>query len=122
VILDSFRKILVLAGFAVDTVETGPEALSLVRKRDYDFVFTDLKMPGMDGMDVAKAVHHLRPDIDLAIITGYGTIETAVEAMRFGASTTCEAVHRGRLVEFANRLLLRRQDRRGTSRRRRSSW
>ena len=67
VILDSFRKILVLAGFAVDTVESGQEALSLVRKNDYDFVFTDLKMPGMDGLDVAKGVHHLRPDIDIAI-------------------------------------------------------
>ena len=85
VILDSFRKILVLAGYAVDTVETGQEALSLVRKNDYDFVFTDLKMPGMDGLDVAKGVHHLRPDIDIAIITGYGTVESAVDAMRFGA-------------------------------------
>jgi CheY-like chemotaxis protein len=85
VILDSFRKILVLAGYSVDTVETGQEALALVRKHDYDFVFTDLKMPGMDGLDVTKGVHHLRPDIDIAIITGYGTIESAVDSMRFGA-------------------------------------
>ena len=62
-----------LAGFSVDTVETGQEALGLVRKHDYDFVFTDLKMPGMDGLDVTKAVKHLRPDIDVAIITGYAT-------------------------------------------------
>src|SRR5512132_3113422 len=41
IILDSFRKILVLAGFSVDTVERGPEALSLLRSRDYDFLFTD---------------------------------------------------------------------------------
>ena len=113
VILDSFRKILVLAGFAVDTVETGQEALSLVRKNDYDFVFTDLKMPGMDGLDVAKGVHHLRPDIDIAIITGYGTIESAVDAMRFGAVDYVQKPFtEDELVEFANRLLLRRQDRR----------
>ncbi len=113
VILDSFRKILVLAGFAVDTVESGQEALSLVRKNDYDFVFTDLKMPGMDGLDVAKGVHHLRPDIDIAIITGYGTIESAVDAMRFGAVDYVQKPFtEDELVEFANRLVLRRQDRR----------
>jgi CheY-like chemotaxis protein len=57
VVLDSFRKILVLEGYSIDTVETAQEALGLVRKRDYDFVFTDLKMPGMDGLDLTKAVH-----------------------------------------------------------------
>ena len=41
-VLDSLRKILVLDGFSVDTVESGPEALGLVQRRDYDFVFTDL--------------------------------------------------------------------------------
>jgi CheY-like chemotaxis protein len=85
VILDSFRKILVLAGYDIDTVESGPEALGLVQKRDYDFVFTDLKMPDMDGIEVVKAVKHLRPDVDVAVITGYGTIESAVETMQFGA-------------------------------------
>ena len=49
VILDSLRKILVLDGYNVDTVETGQEALGLVQTRDYDFVFTDLKMPSMPG-------------------------------------------------------------------------
>ena len=68
IVLDSFRKILVLAGFSVDTVESGPEALSLVRERHYDLVFTDLKMPGMDGLEVVRAVKHLRPDADVAVI------------------------------------------------------
>jgi CheY-like chemotaxis protein len=112
VVLDSFRKILVLAGFSVDTVETGQEALALVRKHDYDFVFTDLKMPGMDGLDVTKAVHHLRPDVDIAIITGYGTIESAVDSMRFGAVDYVQKPFtEDELVDFANRLLVRRQDR-----------
>jgi len=61
VILGSFRKILVLDGYAVDTVETGQEALGLIRTHHYDFVFTDLKMPAMDGVEVTKAVKHLRP-------------------------------------------------------------
>ena len=85
VILDSFRKILVLDGYSVDTVETGREVLGLIQTHSYDFLFTDLKMPEMDGVEVTKSVKHLRPDIDVIIITGYATVETAVECMKFGA-------------------------------------
>lgn len=85
VILGSFRKILVLDGYNVDTVEAGQEALGLIQTRHYDFVFTDLKMPSMDGQDVVKSVKHLRPDIDVIVITGYATVESAVECMKFGA-------------------------------------
>ncbi len=112
IILDSFRKILVLDGFAVDTVETGPEGLNLVRSGDYDFVFTDLKMPGMDGVEVVKGVKHLRPDVDVIVITGYATIETAVETMKYGAMDYVQKPFTAEeLVAFANRSLLRRQDR-----------
>ena len=82
IVLDSLRKMLTLAGYSIDTVEDGSEALGLVSKRDYDFVFTDLKMPGMDGVEVTRAVRHLRPDIDVVVITGYATIETAVETKK----------------------------------------
>jgi CheY-like chemotaxis protein/glycine cleavage system H lipoate-binding protein len=112
IVLDSFRKILVLAGYSVDTVETGPEALALVRRNDYEFVFADLKMPGMDGLDVVKAVRHLRPDIDVAIITGYATVESAVSAMKFGAMDYVQKPFtEDELVEFADQLLIRREDR-----------
>lgn len=111
IILDSFRKILVLDGFAVDTVETGPEALNLVRSGDYDFVFTDLKMPDMDGVEVVKGVKHLRPDVDVIVITGYATIETAVETMKYGAMDYVQKPFTAEeLVAFANRSLVRRQD------------
>lgn len=85
IVLDSFRKILVLDGYCVDSVETGQEALGLIQSNHYDFVFTDLRMPAMSGVDVVKSVKHLRPDIDIIIITGFATIETAVECMKFGA-------------------------------------
>ena len=112
VVLDSFRKILVLAGYSIDTVETGPEALALVRKNDYDFVFVDLKMPEMDGLEVTKAVKHLRPDIDVAIITGYATVESAVKAMKYGAMDYVEKPFtEDELSEFAETLLIRRQER-----------
>jgi CheY-like chemotaxis protein len=112
VVLDSFRKILVLAGFSVDTVESGPEALSLLRSRDYDFLFTDLKMPVMDGVEVVKAARHLRPDTDVVVITGYGTIETAVETMQFGAVDYVQKPFtEEELVGLARKLLIKREAR-----------
>ncbi len=117
VILDSFRKILVLAGYSVDTVESGPEALGLVQKRDYDFVFTDLKMPGMDGVEVVKAVKHLRPDIDVAVITGYGTIESAVETMQHGAVDYVQKPFtEDELTAFVRKIVLKREARLEASR------
>ena len=112
VVLDSFRRILVLEGFSVDTVEHGPEALGLVQRNDYDFVFTDLKMPDMDGVEVVKAVKHLRPDVDVVVITGYGSIETAVESLQHGA---CEYVQKpftaDELGDFIKKLLIKREAR-----------
>ena len=118
VVLDGFRRILVMAGFSVDTVESGPEALTLVRSREYDFVFTDLKMPGMDGVEVVKGVKHLRPDVDVAVITGFGTIETAVETMSHGAVDYVQKPFTAEeLTAFANRLLIKRQARLETAQR-----
>jgi DNA-binding response OmpR family regulator len=112
VVLDSFRKILVLEGFSVDTVETGSEALGLIREHEYDFVFTDLKMPTMDGLEVTKAVKHLRPDIDVVMITGYATIESAVDAMKYGAMDYVQKPFSAdELAGFAAKLLIRRQAR-----------
>jgi CheY-like chemotaxis protein len=112
IVLDSFRKILVIAGYSVDTVETGPEAVGLVRKNDYDFVFTDFKMPEMDGVEVTKAVKHLRPDVDVVLITGYASIESAVETMKHGAMDYVEKPFTAdELTALANKLVIRRQAR-----------
>jgi len=112
IVLDSFRKILVIAGYSVDTVETGKEAVGLVRKNDYDFVFTDFKMPEMDGVEVTKAVKHLRPDVDVVLITGYASIESAVETMKFGAMDYVEKPFTAdELTALVNKLLIRRQAR-----------
>jgi len=112
VILDSFRKILVLDGYAVDTVQTGQEALGLVQTHHYDFVFTDLKMPAMDGVEVVKAVKHMRPDIDVIVITGFATVETAVETMKYGATDYVQKPFtEDELLAFVKKTLIRRQDR-----------
>ncbi len=112
VILDSFRKILVLEGYSVDTVEDGREALKLLQTHHYDFVFTDLKMPNMDGVEVTKSVKHLRPDIDVIIITGYASVETAVETMKFGAMDYVQKPFtEDELIAFVKKTLIKRQDR-----------
>ncbi len=112
VILNSFRKILVLDGYSVDTVETGQEALGLIQTHDYDFVFTDLKMPAMSGTDVAKSVKHLRPDIDVVIITGFATVESAVECMKHGAVDYVEKPFtEDELRLFTKHALIKRRDR-----------
>lgn len=112
VVLDSFRKILVVAGYSVDTVLTGPEALGLVRKNHYDFVFTDFKMPDMDGVEVTKAVKHLRPDVDVIMVTGYASIESAVETMKHGAMDYVQKPFaEDELVALVGKLVIRRQAR-----------
>jgi len=112
IVLDSFRKILVAAGYAIDTVESGREALGLVQKHTYDFVFTDLKMPEMDGLDVVKGVKHYSPESDVVVITGYATIESAVNAMKWGAMDYVQKPFtEDELVEFTKKCLFRRQDR-----------
>jgi len=112
VILDSFRKILVIDGYSVDTVTNGKEALGLIQSHHYDFVFTDLKMPEMDGVEVTKAVKHLRPDIDVIIITGYASVETAVETMKYGAMDYVQKPFTDdELLAFVKKALIKRQDR-----------
>ncbi len=112
IVLDALRKVLVLDGYNVDTVESGPEALGLVQRCDYDFVFTDLKMPGMDGVEVVKGVKHLRPDVDVAVITGYATVESAVDTMQHGAIDYVQKPFTAEeLGAFVRRLLFKRQAR-----------
>jgi len=112
VILDSFRKILVLDGYSIDTVEAGQEALGLIQQHHYDFLFTDLKMPSMSGEDVAKSAKHLRPDIDVIVITGYATVESAVECMKHGVMDYIQKPFtETELTDMVKKFVYRRQER-----------
>src|SRR6516162_2755017 len=64
---------------------SGAEGLAQLAKRGADFVITDLKMEGTGGLDVVKAVRERDPECPVMIVTAFGTVETAVEAMRSGA-------------------------------------
>ena len=67
------------------TTRDGKEALDLLRKQRIDVVLTDLMMPGMSGQDLLKAARKISPETEVILMTAYGTIETAVEAMKDGA-------------------------------------
>jgi DNA-binding response OmpR family regulator len=69
----------------VHTAVNGEEALSKLREEHFGLVFLDLKMPGMDGIDVLRRIKEDWPRIRVIIVTAHGTIESAVEAMKLGA-------------------------------------
>ncbi|MFB3826312.1 MAG: sigma-54-dependent transcriptional regulator [Bryobacteraceae bacterium] len=73
------------SGFDTLTAASGQEALDLLQNRPVDLVLTDLKMPGMSGLELLKRVRAGYPEIAVIVVTAFGTIETAVEAMRAGA-------------------------------------
>jgi len=72
-------------GFSVTTASSGEEAIECLEKCPFDIVITDLSMPGKNGIEVLKAAKAIYPDTSVILISAYGTIETAVEAMRLGA-------------------------------------
>ena len=71
--------------FSVDTAASGTEALKKLAERSYAVMLLDLRIPGMDGMEVLKRVPEIRPEVKVVIITAYGSVEAAVEAMKLGA-------------------------------------
>ena len=72
-------------GVETDMAGNGEEALTKLKEKDFGLILLDIRMPGMDGMEVLRQVREVRPDIRIIMITAYGTIESAVEAMKLGA-------------------------------------
>lgn len=81
-----FSYILQKNGYTVQTCSGGKEALELLKKHEIDLVMTDLRMPDMDGIQLVKQVKQSYEEIDIMIITAFGSIETAVDAMKYGAT------------------------------------
>jgi two-component system response regulator HydG len=81
----SLEKIFARESLRVLTALDGQEALELVRKHPIDVVLTDLMMPSMGGDELLKAIKSVSPDIEVVLMTAYGTVGTAVDAMKMGA-------------------------------------
>jgi CheY-like chemotaxis protein len=84
VIGKSFERVLSGKGYAVVHADSGEEALRKLAAADYDAVFTDIRMPGMDGLEVAERVRAQRPWLPVVIITGYGSEENEARAKAAG--------------------------------------
>ena len=75
-----------MGGFSVEVAQNGAEAIEKIEKDVFDLVLTDLMMPEMNGLELLKTVKGTRPEVMVIMMTAYGSIETAVEAMKIGAN------------------------------------
>jgi len=85
IVCESCKRILEEEGYEVDIALSGKEAFEKMKGNPFDIVITDLKMPGIDGMEVLGTFRKEYPDSIIIMITGFSTVETAVEAMKLGA-------------------------------------
>ena len=86
VIREGLQRILNLQGYNVETVNNGRAALERLQDESFKLLITDLKMPGMSGIEVLKAIRGCQPELPVVLITGYAAIDNAVEAMKHGAT------------------------------------
>lgn len=108
-----YRDILLDEGYAAETASSGEAALRLLGQKRFDLVITDLNLPGMTGIDLLTAIQQADPTVTVVLITGYPSIQSAIEATKKGVYTYLEKpVDRDRLLEvvgdvFARMALLR---------------
>ena len=82
----SFDRVLGERGYDVTTASNGEEALQKLGSNGFDLVFTDIKMPGMDGIEVAKRIKDMNPWLPVVVVTGYGSEENEARAQEAGVS------------------------------------
>ena len=84
-ILMMVEQYLEMQGYDITTVNSGLKALDLVKDQDIDIIFTDYKMPEFNGLELLAAVKQYKPEVEVIIVTGYGSMESAIQAMKFGS-------------------------------------
>ena len=88
VIREILADFLSMEGYVVHAVEDGVEAMKELKKRSYNLVISDLKMPNMGGLDLIQKITEESIPVLTVIMTGFGTVETAIEAMKKAPTTT----------------------------------
>ena len=90
IVLDSVEKILSAEGFEVDRSQNSRDGLDRALNRDYDLVLCDIRMPEIGGMRILRDIKRAKPALPVIIFTGYATVQSAVSAMKLGATDYIE--------------------------------
>jgi len=106
----SFDRVLSARGYAVITAENGQEALDKLSRENYDVVFTDIRMPGMNGLEVAERVKARQPWLPVVIVTGYGTEANEARAEAAGVSGFLHKPLSPAMIEFSTQQALLKKD------------
>jgi DNA-binding NtrC family response regulator len=83
--LNAFSQRLEARGMKVDTATSGEDAVGRVQAKDFDAIVLDLSMPGMGGLEALRKMKSENPDLQIIVLTGHGTLQAGVEAMKSGA-------------------------------------
>jgi len=103
VVRESYLRSLAGINYSVRTALDGEEALRLMKEEPFDVVLVDIRMPGMDGIALLREIKECWPEIEVVVITGYPSIETAKEAVRLGAyNYLAKPIGPQEIVETAN--------------------
>ncbi|HLF26624.1 MAG TPA: response regulator transcription factor [Anaerolineae bacterium] len=86
VLRNTLARVLRQAGWEVTTAADGPEALQRLESNTYDLVYLDIRLPGMDGLQVLEAAHRLHPELPVVLFTAHASLQSALEALRLGAT------------------------------------
>ena len=90
IVLDSVKKILSKENYDVDTSIDSKTGLEMALQKDYDIVLTDIRMPKIGGMRILRDIRRNKPSVPVVIITGYASVQSAVQAMKLGATDYIE--------------------------------
>jgi len=84
-VLESFKMILKIKDYEVETFPDGPTAIATLKKDKYDMAFVDYKLPGMDGLEVLKKIKEIDPNMEVCIVTAYASESSHANAITLGA-------------------------------------
>ncbi len=112
--LKYLAKRLVLDGFTVKTTFSGEEGVEAASKEDFDVAVVDLQMPGIDGIEVQKRLKDLQPNLPCIVLTGHGSVESALESGKYNAfKFLSKPVDMDTLIETINAAYAHRLEREG---------